>query len=158
MTPHTKIATIVAPFLLIGGYIAADYYQTAKEESYMAEQAKTVSADQLQLQSPCRMPVETCVLQKDDLVLTMKADSNYYYLDSSIGLDGVTIGLAQSDRVTRGIMMQRLANANHWKSAIRSLSNLQKDKPLVMRVAVASGDKRYYAEFEITTSGPWGEQ
>ena len=156
MSPHIKAATIIAPFLLIGGYIAADYFQTSKEEKLLTSQAQKTSAYELELSSKCKIPAAPCVLRKDRLVITLKSDDRNYYLESNMELEGVTIGLAQPDRVTRGITMQRSSDNNHWLTAIRKLSNLETELPLLMRVALVSHGTRYYAEFPITHSGPWG--
>lgn len=151
-----KIATIVAPFLLIGGYIAADYYQSTREEEYFSSEARKIEAHQLLLDVPCKIPVAACTLKKDDLVLTLKADSKHYYLTASKKLDGVTIGMAQNDRETGAIHMQRLQGEMDWISEIRTLTNLKTASPLLMRLAVVSNNKRYFAEFPISTTGPWG--
>lgn len=156
MTPHTKAATIIAPFLLIGGYIAADFYSTTKEEKMLVSEAKNISAYELKLSSKCRMPDEPCILRKDQLLITLSADAKYYYLESNMELEGATLGLAQLDRVTRGLEMQRVSDSSHWITKIRTLSNLKEDIPLLMRIALESDKKRYYAEFPITHSGPWG--
>jgi hypothetical protein len=156
MSPHIKAATIIAPFLLIGGYIAADYFQTSKQEKLLTSEAKNTAAYELELSSKCKIPEAPCVFRKDGLLISLKSDNRNYYIESSLELEGVTIGLAQSDRVTRGITMQRLSDNNHWVTAIRTLSNLNAELPLLMRVALVSHGTRYYAEFPITHSGPWG--
>lgn len=156
MSPHTKAATIIAPFLLIGGYIAADYFQTSKEEKLLTSQAQNTVAYELEMPSKCKIPEAVCVLRKDGLVIRLKSDIRNYYLESNQELEGVTIGLAQPDRVTRGITMQRSSDNNHWAVAIRTLSNLNAELPLLMRIALVSNGTRYYAEFPITHSGPWG--
>lgn len=156
MTPHTKAATIIAPFLLIGGYIAADFYASTKKEKILTTEAKSTTAYRLTLSSKCRMPDEPCILRKGQLVITVSADEKYYYLESNMELEGATLGLAQIDRVTRGLEMQRVSDSSHWITKIRTLSNLKEDVPLLMRIALESDKKRYYAEFPITHSGPWG--
>jgi len=156
MTPHMKAATIIAPFLLIGGYIIADYYQTAREEEYRASQAKKTEAFELDKVSECGLLDEPCKFKKDGLVLTMSADSNSYHIDSNQRLEGVTIGLAQPDRETRTLQMYQISEPTHWAIPIRRLTNLKENVPLTMRLALASNGKRYYAEFQIDPAGPWG--
>ena len=39
MNKHKKLALIVAPFLLIGGYVAADYYAAAQARAEMDNKA-----------------------------------------------------------------------------------------------------------------------
>lgn len=156
MTPHVKAATIIAPFLLIGGYIVADYYQSAKEEEYLASQAKKIEAFELDKVSECRMIDEPCEFKKDGLILIMSADNNSYHIDSNQGLEGVTIGLAQSDRETRTLQMYQISEPTHWAIPIRRLTNLQENDPLQMRIAAESNGKRYYTEFQIDPAGPWG--
>jgi hypothetical protein len=54
--------------------------------------------------------------------------------------------------------MQKIADSSHWITPIRQLSNLKKDIPLLMRIALESNKKRYYAEFPISPTGPWGTE
>jgi hypothetical protein len=157
MSPHIKAATIIAPFLLIGGYIAADYFQTSKKEKLLTSQAQSTAAYELESSAKCRIPEAACVLSKNGLKVTLTSDSRNYYIESNQKLEGVTIGLAQPDRVTRGITMQSASDNTHWRTAIRTLSNLNADLPLLMRVALISNGTRYYTEFPISHSGPWGK-
>ncbi|MFW2438495.1 MAG: hypothetical protein ACN4GR_03895, partial [Arenicellales bacterium] len=62
-----KAATIITPFLLIGGYIIADYYQTDREEEYRASQAKKTEAFELDKVSECGLLDEPCKFKKDGL-------------------------------------------------------------------------------------------
>jgi hypothetical protein len=156
MSPHVKAATIIAPFLLIGGYIAADYFQTSKEEKLLTSEAQNTSAYELELPSKCEIPEAPCVFRKEGLVISVKSDIRNFYIESNQKLKGVTLGLAQSDRVTRGITMQSSSDNTHWLTPIRKLSNLNSELPLLMRIALVSNGTRYYAEFPITHSGPWG--
>lgn len=156
MTPHTKAATIIAPFLLIGGFIAADFYQSSKEEELLTSEAQNTAAHELKLVSDCRMPEEPCMLKKDGLVITLKSDDRHFFIDSNRDLDGITMGLAQTDRVTQGIVMQRVTDSSHWIAPLRQLSNLKADDQLLIRIALETDQKRYYAEFPISHSGPWG--
>jgi hypothetical protein len=156
MSPHIKVAIIIAPLLLIGGYIVADYYQTSKEEKYLTSEAQRIPAYRLEMASSCAIPEQACKFKKDNLILTLTVDNNNYRIESSHKLDGVTLGLAQVDRETRTIQMLQLSGPTSWAVPVRRLTNLKMDAPLVMRIALASNGKRYFAEFEIDKSGPWG--
>ena len=96
------------------------------------------------------------MLKKDGLVITLKSDDRHFFIDSNRDLDGVTMGLAQSDRVTQGMVMQRVTDSSHWIAPLRQLSNLKADDQLLIRIALETDQKRYYAEFPISHSGPWG--
>jgi len=156
MSPHIKAATIIAPFLLIGGYIAADYFQNSKQEKLLTTQAQSIEAYELELSTECKIPEAICTLIKDGLLILIKTDNRNFYIESNKELDGVTLGLAQPDRVTRGVTMKSFSGNKRWQTTIRTLSTLNADLPLLMRVAMVSNGTRYYAEFPITHSGPWG--
>ena len=155
MSPHMKIAIIVAPFLLIGGYIVADYYQTSKEKEYLAAEAQKTAAYNLLPDPACQLPAGKCILRKDQLWLTLSVDKDFYYLESNSDLQGVALGLAQSDRVTRPVQMQARGDRKHWLTLMRPLSNLRKESPLLLRLAVVSDESRYYAEIKLSPDGPW---
>lgn len=156
MTPHMKIATIIALFLLIGGYIVADYYQSAKEKESLTSEARNIEALEFEKAPDCGMVDEPCSFKKGDLTVIMSADSNSYHVESSQQLSGVTIGLTQADRETRTLQMYQIAKPTHWAIPIRRLTNLDAGSPLNMRLAVESNGKRYYVEFQVDPSGPWG--
>lgn len=150
-----KIAIVVAPFLLIGGYIAADYYQSSKESEILEAAAKKTAAFRLERDPACQLPTGKCVLKKNNLLLTLGVDRDSYHLQSSHALDGVTLGLAQYDRVTQPVQMQPDQDRKGWHTLMRPLSNLKLDSPLLLRLAVEQDDVRYYAEIEVSAEGPW---
>jgi hypothetical protein len=155
MSPHLKIAFIVAPFLLIGGYIAADFYQSSKESEYLEAEAQKTAAYQLVPDAACNLPAGDCILRKEDLRLTVSVDKDYYYLDSNRELSGVMLGLAQSDRITRPVQLEAREDRKHWRTLMRPLSNLKTEQPLLLRVAIEHNGKRYFSELEVSTDGPW---
>ena len=155
MSPHLKIAIIVAPLLLVGGYIAADFYQSSKEQDYLEAEAQKTAAYQLVADAACNLPAGDCVLSKNDLLLTVSVDKDYYYLESNRELSGVTMGLAQYDRITRPVHLQARQDRKNWRTLMRPLSNLKTESPLLLRFAVEYDGKRYYAELAVSADGPW---
>lgn len=64
MNRHTKVAIVIAPFLAIGGFIAADYYG-----NYKAAQETIIH--QLKVEGECKLEQNQCTLSGGGLVLKL---------------------------------------------------------------------------------------
>lgn len=152
MNRHLKVAFFVAPFLLIGGYIVADHFQAAREQDY---RAATYAVHELRADSTCELVREKCLLHSDNLVLDVFVAGDRYRVVSSRKLDNVAMALAQDDRETRVVAMMPHEGQRQWSTVVRKLTNLEKEKPLLLRVVATGGKDQYYAEVPIDSTGPW---
>ncbi len=152
MNRHLKAAFFVAPFLLIGGYIIADYYQTEKVKDLRAAK---YALHELKSNSECKLEREQCMLHSDKLLLDIFVAANRYRVVSNMPLDNVTMALAQSDRETRAVSLIPHEGQRQWSMAVRKLTNLDKDNDLLLRIVATDGNDQYYAEIPIDPSGPW---
>lgn len=86
MNKHVKLAFIVAPFLLIGGYIAADYYDAFSKEKqdYIYE---------LKESSSCNLVNTACDFTSRELKLQMQDKAGVIQLNSNFALDNVIVSV-----------------------------------------------------------------
>jgi hypothetical protein len=156
MNRHLKIAFMVAPFLLIGGYIAADYFQTSKQREYLESRGPQFDARALLLDNPCALVTDHCILYTDGMKLDLYVAGGRYRLDSKVALDDAVMSLAQKDRETRVVRLSPHDNdRRQWSTAIRRLTNLDLDAPLNIRLVARRNDTQYYAEIPVKPTGPW---
>jgi len=155
MNRHLKVAFVVAPFLLIAGYIVADHYQTNRERAMREARGPMFEAAELELDGECRLVEGQCVLRREGLILELSVTPGRYRLDSSHVLDDVTIGLAQGDRETHPLTLSPDQGRQHWSTPVRRLTRLKMDRPLQLRLVVRRGERQYYAEVAVDPNGPW---
>ena len=152
---HLKVAFVVAPFLLIGGYIIADYFQTSKERDYLEARGPQFDAYELKLVNGCEPAEGECRLVSGNLNLKLSVSGGRYRVVSSHVLDNVTMGLAQEDRESRAQALTPHEGQRQWSTPVRRLTNLKMDKPLYIRMVAKSNDIQYYAQIPVDPSGPW---
>lgn len=156
MNRHLKIAFMVAPFLLIGGYIVADYIQTGKEREYLESRGPQFDARALRLDNTCDLVTDHCILSTDGLNLDLYTAGGRYRLGSNVALDDAVMSLAQKDRETRVVRLSpHDHDRRHWSTAIRRLTNLDRNAPLNVRLVARRNDIQYYAEIPVKPTGPW---
>ncbi len=114
MNKHQKLALLIAPFLLIGGYIAADYYSIAKEKTAMEQKAGRLKAV-----DGCNLQADACTLQKGPLEIKLRVNpslAEQLLLVSNHSLDGVTIafGGASPEVMSMG------SDNKHWNISLSS--------------------------------------
>ncbi|MEE9302392.1 MAG: hypothetical protein V3U84_01270 [Thiotrichaceae bacterium] len=137
MNKHQRLALIVAPFLLIGGYIAADYYDVAQQKVAMAEKA-----GRLTLVDGCNLQTNSCTLQKGGLELQLKAvGSGKLLLTSNEALEGAT--LAIGDDEPKGMLKSN--DNKHWEIQLPENAI----KATTMKLVTSINQVFYFAEISL---------
>ncbi len=109
MNKHQKLAMLVAPFLIIGGYVAADYYAAAQARAEMDNKA-----GRLTTVDGCNLQVNKCTLQKGNLEMKLMLDPDDQHqllLVSNEALEGVSLALDN----TEPAKMTLNGDNQHWK-------------------------------------------
>lgn len=151
MNKHQKIAVLIAPFLMIGGYIAADYYLLSKYTSLdkqsepLDKKVKKQPAHRLVLKQTCELSKSPCVLTKDALAVTLSlsASKQILYVVTNHPADGVQLALNTAEPKS----LTRLDNHQYWK--ISNPSGLDINK---LRLAASINQHLYYAEINFAKS------
>ena len=86
MNRHTKLGIIIAPFLAVGGFIAADYYMKHKEEKEILHK--------IQAQGECNIAHNACVIQGVGLTLKLSNPTGKTTITSSHPLVTAAISVA----------------------------------------------------------------
>ena len=140
-SPHLKIALIVAPLLVIGGYIVADLYRPRE-----APPPQPRTASELQVPEECRLLGGVCELLHREIAANIGAEleengRTRIYLATSVPLEGALLAGEQQDPVT---MVSR-RDARHWQ-ALLPYPLREGDR---LRLALVSGKRRYFAEIPV---------
>jgi hypothetical protein len=106
MNKHTKTAFLVAPILVVLGFIAADYY----EENQAAEE-KVV---QLIPSENCDVINENCILKAGDFEVNVFDKDNLTTVNSTYPLDSATLFLVDKDNNVTPYPLGMIQSPYYW--------------------------------------------
>ena len=106
MNKHTKTAFLVAPILVVLGFIAADYY----EENQAAEE-KVV---QLIPSEDCDVINENCILKAGDFEVNVFDKNNLTTVNSTYPLDSATLFLFDKDNNSTPYPLGMIQSPYYW--------------------------------------------
>lgn len=145
MNRHKRIAILVAPFLAIGGYIAADYFQQQQQSDKMP---------QLVAIGDCRPLEKNCRLQAGNIKLNITMDTLKqgaplsFQLESSVPLDDVLIALTEGNNDAMPLRMESDQRGVLWRINLLPATPVN-PKKLLLRLVVTYKDHNYFAELKL---------
>ncbi|HIP52565.1 MAG TPA: hypothetical protein EYH03_00955 [Chromatiales bacterium] len=138
MNRHLKLAILVAPFLALGGYIAAGYFASDTDPGKPALPLVT--------EGPCLPYDKGCLLKGIRLVLKLqidRQDGKGLSISTSRPLEGVTLQIVD-DRQTSPRQLQQI-NPLLWR--------LTSSEPIAsstrIRIAAAARNAHYFGEISL---------
>lgn len=143
MTRDKKIALFIAPFLIIGGYIAADYYAIYK----LTEQQQQKKFFQLSLQGECDVSKNKCLLSNDKLQLVLSDVEGLTSIKSSQALNSVSFSYLDAVKNEHTYQFNQGINKQHWEQ-LTPLSKLSRENSsITLRLIVTIKTAYYFSEF-----------
>ena len=139
MNKHTKMAIFIAPFLIVGGYIAADYYAE--------DQAKTKTLFELSLNEHCNLLNSACTLSNKQLTLTLSHQNGVTQIESNHPLEEVTLSFVDKNNKEISYQMNGKKNKQHWQAITQASSLLRQTSELKIRLISIINGGYYYSEF-----------
>lgn len=147
MNRHTKLAIFLAPLLVVGGYIASDYYaeyQASKDKYY-----------QLSVKEHCDILSGRCILQSGELLLSFSDESGVTKLNTTFPIDSVSLMLVNDDSSQRLYEMEMAESPYYWQVATDLRTSIsQPGQYRKLRVVAKIKGGHYLAEFISTTIAP----
>ena len=139
-TGQTKLAIFVAPFLLIGGYIASD--------AYIESQAMKERVFQLVPQGHCDVVNQRCVLSAGEFKLNISDTAGVTQVNATFPLDSASFFIVHSDSNVVEYKLVMADNPYYWQRETQ-LSSLVKENGDSQRLRVIATIKggRYISEF-----------
>ena len=139
MNKHTKMAILIAPFLIVGGYIAADYYAQ--------EQDKSKNIFQLSLQGQCDLTRNPCILSNAQLALTLSDRDGVTKIDSNHPLEEVILSFVNVYDKEIRYKMKSDESQQYWQAKTEASSLLIQSSELKMRLISIVNNGYYFSEF-----------
>lgn len=133
MNKHTKLAIVIAPFLAIGGYIAAGYYADAKMKKQFGEERYLKLAPQ----GKCEIKSGECKLGNGDFLLNLAENKQGIKLATTHPVSNVVISLVYKKQDAQPEKLYKLkqdGDALNWRMQVDSsaLQNVDKLRLMVM--------------------------
>ncbi len=144
MNKHTRTAFIVAPFLAIIGFIAADYYEE--------DQAKKEKVIKLVPIENCDVINQLCVLKAGDFEVNVFHKNNLTTVNSTFPLDSATIFLVDKDNNSTAYHLGMVQSPYYWhtKTDLRELIGNSGERYKLRLIANIKGGS-YISEFYTLT-------
>jgi hypothetical protein len=144
MNKHTKIALFVAPVLIILGYILSDIY--------LENNAYNDKVVQLLPVGNCDVLNKSCVLEADDLQVSIYDENGTTFINSTFQLTKATLFLVDINGQSTEVKLQMHDNPFYWKqeTQLRQLTSNSGDKYKLRLIAEIKGGK-YISEFYTKT-------
>ena len=143
MNKHTKTALIVAPFLILGGYILSDMYLENQ-----AQQQKVIALTQ---HNVCNVMAKDCILESGDLKLNVYEEDGLTMVNSTFQLDDVTLFIVPdaNDPVSaQSYPLTMDDNPFYWNAKTTLSDHIQqKGDGVTLRVIATIKGGRYISEF-----------
>ncbi len=107
MNKDTRLAIILAPFLLIGGYVISDIYLESKSsENKIFALAET---------GKCAPFTADCILESGDMKINITDINGITKANTSYPVDTVTISLVYNDGKEIIYGLEKVGNEQYWE-------------------------------------------
>ena len=146
MNRDKRLAIILAPFLLVGGYVVSDQYIESKENEPKIFALSTIDE--------CKMFAGDCILQSGDMQINITDENGLTKSNTSFPVDTVAISLVYNDGKEVIYGLEKAANsAQYWerKTDIRTAIT-QSGTASILRVVVNRKGSSYFSEFSPATA------
>lgn len=146
MNKDKRLAFILAPFLLIGGYVASDLYIESK-----ANEPKIFT---LSASGECAIFDGDCILQSGDMQINITDVNGVTKANTSYPVDSVTISLVYNSGKEIIYGLEKLTDPQYWERETDIRSALTQSKTATkLRVVIERKGGTYLTEINpITTS------
>ncbi len=146
LNPQLKTAIFIAPFLLIGGFVAMDYFKA--EDGPPDNALYQLHA----VNERCDFSNNSCLFSNDDFQLSVILEerldngSNTIRVTSEQMLKGVAIALTDIDDEAAPVSMISADDRQHWHISIQAPPTIFP----YLRLVVSTDKGLYYAEAPVT--------
>lgn len=145
MNKDKKLAIILAPFLLVGGYVASDMYVESK--------ANAPKLFALTPRDECVIFAGGCVLQAGDMQVNITDQNGITKANTSYPVDTVAISLVYNDGREIIYDLQKTNNPQYWERQTDIRTALTQNKnATTLRLAVKRKGSTYLSEFQPATA------
>lgn len=144
MNKDKKLAIILAPFLLVGGYVVSDQYIESKANE---EKMFALAAD-----GECALLSGDCILQSGDMQINITDDNGITRSNTSFPVDTVVISLVYNSGREVIYELEKAANPQYWERKTDIREALTQQTATTLRVIIKRKGSMYFSEFGPTSA------
>ena len=142
MNRHTRLAIVLAPFLLVGGYVASDQYM-----EYKANEPKVF---QLVTQDECNIQSGKCILESGELLVSISDEDGITKVNTSFPVDSVMLSLVHGGSKETIYGLDMAQNPQYWEKQTDIRLRAAGDDPSEkLRVVVKMKGSIYLSEVNL---------
>lgn len=108
MNKHTKMAFLLAPVLLIGGYVASDFYV-----EHEASQPKIIN---MTVQEHCDIKASSCILQSGEFLIGVSDKDGITKINATFPLDTATLFFVDNQDQSTAHALGMNHSAYYWQA------------------------------------------
>lgn len=144
MNRHTKLALMIAPFLLIGGYIASDFY--------IENQAGKQRIFNMVPFGHCDVINQKCILKSGEFEVNVFDENNITTLNATFPLDSATLFLVDNAGQATAYPLGMSDSPYYWRSETPLRSKIaNKGEKYKLRMIANIKGGQYISEFYTQT-------
>jgi hypothetical protein len=147
MNRDQKIALFLAPFLLVGGYVASDFYLESKDNE--------TRLFTLQHQGECQMFSGNCILHSGDMQINITDSNGITTGNTAYPVDSVAVSLVYSDGREVIYGLEKDKNPQYWSRETDIGKAFREEKSADrLRLVIRRKGSTYLSEFIPTSTNP----
>ena len=140
VTRDQKIAFLLAPFLLVGGYVVTDSYLESNDGPSQLFELKS-TAD-------CRLFEGNCILESGDMQVNVSDTGGVTMVNASYPADSIALSLVYRDGREVVYALEPLANPQYWQRETNIRGAISEGSAADrMRIVVQVKEKHFLGEF-----------
>jgi len=143
MNKDKKLAIFLAPFLLVGGYIATDQYIENKQNE--------PKMFQLSPSGECVIFSGDCILESGDMQINITDEAGTTKINTSYPVDTVVISLLQKDAKEIVYKLEKTIDFKYWERKTDIRSATENNMTHKLRVLIKNKGSTYLSEFDPST-------
>ncbi len=144
MNKHTKLAFIVAPLLLIIGYIGSDFY--------IEKEAEQTRIFLLETKGICDVMAQSCVLESGEFKINVLDEDGITIINSTFPLDSVVLFLVDAEGNAKAYHLGMNDSPYYWRSPTplrENINGIGANQKLRLIANIKGG--KYISEFVSQT-------
>ncbi len=139
MNKHTKLAILIAPLLLVIGYIGSDYFI-----QYQSEQDKLF---QLVPDGSCDILAQNCVLKSGEFKVNVFDKDGVTTVNTTFPLDSAILFMVEQDDKTIAYPLKMADSPYYWNSSTPLRKRLITGEKQKLRLIATIKGGQYISEF-----------
>lgn len=145
LNKHSKLAILLAPLLIVGGYIASDQYieHKANEQKIFA----------LSISNKCNIFMAGCVLTSGNMQISITDNGGITKANTSFPVDSVVISLVYNNAKETIYRLDQVQNTQYWARDTGIKKAISNDLANTIRVLIKEKGRIYLSEFAIQSDG-----